>query len=260
MDTLAALLKRDRTLIGAGVVLVTALAWWYTVDAARGMGGMTMEMGRPDPNRWSSTSLLPLFAMWVVMMVAMMLPSATPMILTFAAVARNRRQRQQPYVPVMVFVAGYLAIWAGFSAAATLAQWLLHGAALLSPMMVSSSALFGGVLLLFAGIFQFTPLKRSCLTHCRAPLEFITAHWREGWGGAFGMGLEHGLFCTGCCWALMALLFVLGVMNLLWIAVLTVLVCLEKILPPRAFVRRGAGLLLALWGVWVLGRVWATLP
>jgi len=138
---------------------------------------------------------------------------------------------------------------------ATLAQWLLHREALLSAMMVSSSALLGGVLLLLAGFFQFTPLKRSCLTHCRAPLEFITVHWREGWGGAFVMGLEHGLFCAGCCWALMALLFVLGVMNLLWIAVLTVLVGLEKILPRRVFISRGTGVLLAVWGLRVLLRV-----
>jgi len=255
VDSLAAVLKRDRVIVGAGVLLVAALAWWYTVDAARQMGGVTMHMGRPDPNAWSSASLLPLFVMWVVMMVAMMLPSATSMILTFAAVARNRRQHQRPYVPVAVFASGYLAVWGGFSAVAAVAQWLLHREALLSPTMVSSSALLGGVLLLLAGIFQFTPLKRSCLTHCRAPLEFITGHWREGWGGAFVMGLEHGLFCIGCCWALMALLFVLGVMNLLWIAVLTVLVGLEKILPRRAFISRGTGALLAFWGIWVLFRV-----
>lgn len=254
MNSLVAVVKRDRLIVGAGVLLVTLLAWWYTVDGARRMDGMTMCMGRPDPNAWSIASLLPLFVMWMVMMVAMMLPSATPMILTFAAVARNRRKRHRPYVPVAVFASGYLAMWAGFSVLATVAQWLLHRQALLSPMMVSSSALLGGVLLVLAGVFQFTPLKRSCLTRCRAPLEFITAHWREGWGGAFVTGLEHGLFCTGCCWALMALLFVLGVMNLLWIALLTVLVGLEKILPGRVFFSRGTGLLLAIWGLWVLSR------
>ncbi|MGH8164325.1 MAG: DUF2182 domain-containing protein, partial [Rhodanobacteraceae bacterium] len=201
MDALAAVLKRDRLIVGAGIALITVLAWWYTVDAASQMGGMTMQMERPDPSAWPVASLLPLFIMWLVMMVAMMLPSATPMILTFATVARNRRRQHRPYVPGAVFVAGYFAIWGGFSALAAAAQWLLHRAALLSPMMVSSNALLGGFLLLLAGIFQFTPLKRSCLTHCRAPLEFITAHWREGWGGAFAMGLEHGIFCTGCCWA-----------------------------------------------------------
>jgi predicted metal-binding membrane protein len=255
VDSLAAVLKRDRVIVGAGLLLVTAVAWWYTVESARQMGGVTMSMDRPDPNAWSIASLLPLFVMWMVMMVAMMLPSAAPMILMFAAVSRNRRLHQRPYVPVAVFGLGYLAVWSGFSVVATLAQWLLHREALLSAMMVSSSALLGGVLLLLAGFFQFTPLKRHCLTHCRAPLEFITAHWREGWGGAFLMGLEHGLFCAGCCWALTALLFVLGVMNLLWIAVLTVLVGLEKILPRRAFISRGTGVLLAVWGLWVLLRV-----
>ena len=254
MDSFAVALKRDRLIVGAGVLLVSALAWWYTVHAAQQMGGLAMQMGRPDPNDWSVASLPPLFVMWVVMMVAMMLPSAAPMILTFAAVARNRRRHQRPYVPVAVFVSGYFIAWGGFSAVATLAQWLLHREALLSPMMVTSSALLGGVLLLLAGVFQFTPLKRSCLTHCRAPLEFITTRWREGWGGALMMGLEHGLFCTGCCWALMALLFVLGMMNLLWIASLTILVGLEKILPRRSYFSRGTGVLLAIWGLWVLFR------
>lgn len=248
----AEVLKRDRLIVGAGIGLMTLLAWWYTVDAARQMGGMGMYMARPDPNAWAADSILPLFAMWVVMMVAMMLPGATPMILTFAAVARNRRENRRPYVPAIVFVSGYLVVWAGFSAMASVAQWLLHREALLSPMMISRSAFLGGVLLLLAGIFQFTPLKRSCLTHCRAPLEFITTRWRQGWSGAFTMGLEHGLYCTGCCWALMGLLFVLGVMNLLWIAALTILIGLEKVLPRRGFVSRGTGVLLALWGLWNL--------
>lgn len=255
MDSLAAVLKRDRLIVGLGLVLVTLLAWWYTIEAARTMGGVAAQMNAPDPTAWSLASLLPLFIMWVVMMVAMMLPSATPMILTFAAVARNRRQHQRPYVPVAVFVSGYLVVWGGFSAVATIGQWLLHRAALLSPMMVSRSALLGGALLLLAGVFQFTPLKRNCLTHCRAPLEFISARWREGAGGAFLMGLEHGLYCIGCCWALMALLFVLGVMNLLWIALLTILVGLEKILPHRSYISRGTGVMLALLGLWVLVRI-----
>ncbi len=144
-------------------------------------------------------------------------------------------------MPVTVFGAGYLVVWGGFSVVAAVAQWFLHRAQLLSPMMASSSVVLGGILLLIAGIFQFTPLKRSCLTRCRAPLDFITAHWREGWRGAFIMGLEHGLFCLGCCWALMALLFVLGVMNLLWIALLTILVGLEKSSRAPATCDRSAG-------------------
>lgn len=252
MESLASFLKRDRLLVGAGIILVLVLAWGYTAAAAHQMEGAMRSMTRPDPRAWTSAALLPLFVMWAVMMVAMMLPTAAPMILTFAAVARNRRQRQQPFVPVAVFVAGYLIVWGGFSVVAAVAQWFLHRAQLLSPMMTSSSVVLGGILLLIAGIFQFTPLKRSCLTRCRAPLDFITAHWREGWRGAFMMGLEHGLFCLGCCWALMTLLFVLGVMNLLWIALLTILVGLEKILPRASYLRQVSGLILAGWGIWML--------
>lgn len=252
MDSLAAILKRDRLLVGAGLILVTLLAWWYTVSAAQEMGGAMSAMHHPDQTAWTSASILPLFVMWMVMMVAMMLPTAAPMVLIFAAVSRNRRQRQQPGVPVAVFAAGYLAVWGGFSIVAAVLQWLLHRAELLSPMMASSSVVLGGVLLVFAGIFQFTSLKQSCLTRCRAPLDFITRHWREGGMGAFVMGLEHGFYCLGCCWALMMLLFVLGVMNLVWIALLTILVGLEKVLPGQRYLSRATGLLLAGWGIWLL--------
>jgi predicted metal-binding membrane protein len=255
VDALAVVLKRERVVVGAGLALVTALAWWSVIGGARQMDGLVMQMAELDPTAWSARALLPLFLMWVIMMVAMMLPSAAPMILTFAAVARYRRQHQRAYVPVTVFAAGYVAVWGGFSVLAALVQWRLHRAALLSPMMASSSAWLGGVLLFSAGVFQFTPLKQRCLTHCRAPLEFITTRWREGRAGAFAMGIEHGLFCAGCCWALMALLFVLGVMNLLWIAALTILVGVEKMLPGQIWVSRLSGLLLTGWAAWVLARV-----
>ncbi len=258
MDTFPALLKRDRLIIGIALAMVTAIAWTYTVHEARRMNVtevcacLGMKMGGPEMDSWSIASLLPLFLMWAIMMVAMMLPSAAPMLLTFAAVARNRRRAERPYVPVSVFAAGYLAIWCIFSLLAALGQWFLHRAALLSPMMESSSVYLAGGLLLAAGIFQFTPLKRSCLTHCRAPLEFIMTRWREGWRGAFGMGVEHGAFCAGCCWALMALLFVLGVMNILWIAALTIIVALEKILPCAKWFSTVCGIALLGWGAWVM--------
>ena len=258
MEALPTLIKRDRLVIGLGIVATGAIAWWYTIYEARRMDvtGVCacagMKMGGPELESWSAASLVPLFLMWAIMMVAMMLPSAAPMILTFAAVARNRRRASRPYVPVAVFAAGYVAIWCGFSITAALGQWLLHRQALLSTTMVSSSALLGGLLLLAAGVFQFTPLKRSCLTHCRAPLEFIMTRWREGRRGAFAMGVEHGAFCTGCCWALMALLFVLGVMNILWIAALTILVALEKMLPRAKWLSTATGVLLVCWGAWVL--------
>ena len=257
---LTAVIKRDRLIVGIGVASIAAIAWWYTIYEARRMNVsgvcqcLGMKMGGPDLASWSATSLLPLFLMWAVMMVAMMLPSAAPMILTFAAVARNRRRADRPYVPVAVFAAGYVAIWCVFSMLAAVAQWLLHREALLSPEMASASAIFGGLLLLTAGVFQFTPLKKTCLTHCRAPLEFIMTRWREGWRGAFGMGVEHGAFCAGCCWALMTLLFVLGVMNILWIAALTIAVALEKMLPRARWLSTASGVVLAGWGVWVLAR------
>ena len=260
MDALSAVVKRDRLIIGAGLAFTGAVAWWYTIYEARRMNltgvceCLGMKMGGPELGAWSAGALLPLFLMWAVMMLAMMLPSAAPMILTFASVARNRRRADRPYVPVAVFAAGYVVIWCAFSAIIAVAQWLLHRGAVLSAEMASASAVFAGVLLLMAGVFQFTPLKKTCLTHCRAPLEFIMTRWREGWRGSFRMGIDHGAFCAGCCWALMALLFVLGVMNILWIAVLTIVVALEKMLPRAKWLSTATGVLLAGWGGWVLVR------
>ena len=259
MSESAALFRRDRVILGAGLLAVALLAWaWLIAEAHRmNVSGvcecMRMKMTGLDNSAWPAATLLPLFLMWSVMMVAMMLPTALPMVLTFAAVTRNRQRVGRPYVPTAIFVSGYLAIWTGFSAVAAVGQWLLHRHALLSPSMATTSAILGGMLLIGAGVFQFTPLKRNCLTRCRGTLEFILTRWREGRSGAFLMGLEHGTFCTGCCWALMALLFVAGVMNLLWVAVLTLLVCLEKILPARARVSFATGIALTGWGVFVLG-------
>ena len=263
MDALPALLKRDRLIIAVAIAFTTAVAWSYTVHEARRMNVtgvcecVGMKMGGPDLASWSAGSLLPLFLMWAVMMVAMMLPSAAPMLLTFAAVARNRRRADRPYVPVTVFAAGYLAVWSVFSLLAAVGQWLLHRAALLSPMMASSSVWLAAILLFAAGVFQFTPLKNRCLTRCRAPLDFIMTRWREGPSGAFSMGMEHGTFCAGCCWALMALLFVLGVMNVLWIAMLTVIVALEKLLPHAKWFSAASGIALIVWAIWVVtGASW----
>jgi len=256
MSATATLLRRERFIIAAALAGIAAVAWAYMIHEARAMNlsgvcqCLGMPMGGVAGSDWSAGSLLPLFLMWAGMMVAMMLPSAAPMILTFAAVSRNRRRQQRPYVPVGVFIAGYVMIWSVFSALAAVAQWILHREALLSPAMASTSAWLGGLLLLAAGVFQFTPLKHTCLTHCRAPLEFIMTRWREGTRGAFHMGVEHGVFCTGCCWALMCLLFVAGVMNILWIAVLTILVALEKMLPR--WLSPATGVLLVGWGAWVL--------
>jgi predicted metal-binding membrane protein len=193
---------------------------------------------------WSATDLGAMLLMWVVMMVAMMTPSIAPMVLMFASVSDKRRKEMRPYVPAGIFLSGYLFAWAAFSLMATAVQWSLHSLALLSPMMVSTSPYLGASILLTAAVFQWTPLKKACLAHCRSPLGFLVTHWRAGALGAFRMGLHHGLYCTGCCWALMALLFVAGVMNLPWVAILSIFVLAEKILPGGQLVTRSASAVL----------------
>jgi predicted metal-binding membrane protein len=238
---------------------VAALAWAYTVYLAHDMGNMHMGMGMamPKMQSWSLMDFVSMFLMWAVMMVAMMVPTAAPMILIFANVNRKRQEQERPYVPTAVFLSGYLLVWTGFSVLATLAQWGLHEAALLSPMMVSTSSILGGILLLAAGIFQWTPLKYACLKHCRSPLSFLMTDWREGYRGALIMGLRHGGYCTGCCWFLMALLFVAGVMNLLWVATITAFVLVEKAVPRGDLVGRIAGVALCIAGLIMLVQVWS---
>jgi predicted metal-binding membrane protein len=190
--------------------------------------------------------------MWAVMMVAMMLPSAAPMILLVASLQRRRRERASPAAPTAVFAAGYLLVWALFSAVAASTQWLLHQAALLSPAMASTSPILGGLLLITAGLYQWLPLKSACLSHCRSPIGFLGSEWREGSAGALVMGARHGLFCLGCCWALMTLLFVGGVMHLPWVAAIAGLVLVEKVVRGGPWIGRLAGLGLIGWGLSVL--------
>jgi predicted metal-binding membrane protein len=246
------MLKRDRVVVLGGLVGISVLAWAYMAYLAWDMKQMNMEITMPQMQAWGFLNLLLLFVMWAVMMVAMMVPSAAPMVLMFSTVNRRRHEQRRPFVPTGAFLLGYLVVWAGFSALATFAQWGLHTAALLSPMMVSTSSILGGVLLLVAGIFQWTPLKHVCLTHCRSPVGFFMTEWREGTGGALIMGLRHGSYCAGCCWTLMALLFVAGVMNLLWVAIIAVFVLIEKVAPAGRWVSRAAGLLLIGWGAWMV--------
>jgi predicted metal-binding membrane protein len=254
------LLKRDRMIALAALTGITLVAWGYMIHEARAMNltGICccagMKMSGPDTGSWSTATLPPLFLMWTVMMVAMMVPSAAPMILTFALVQRKRRELERPFVPTGLFLLGYLIVWIGFSALAAVAQWILHATALLSPMMVSTSPILGGAILITAGAFQWTALKNACLTHCRSPLNFLMTGWREGKRGALAMGLKHGAYCTGCCWFLMALLFVAGVMNLWWIAIIAGFVLLEKVAPRGSWVGKIAGLALATWGLWMIGK------
>lgn len=244
MSVIKALARRDGLIVAMGLAAVTVLAWAYLFVLANGMAvssGSVQTIMMPELKPWDPADFLFMFVMWAVMMSAMMIPSAAPMILFYAAFARKVRPENRSVVRSGAFASGYLVIWAGFSAAATVLQWCLEQAALLSPTMVGASPYFGGVLLIAAGLYQLTPLKRVCLQHCRSPVRFLTRHWRKGASGAFQMGLDHGLYCVGCCWILMALLFVGGVMNLLWIAILAVFVLLEKIIPRGDFVGRAAG-------------------
>src|SRR5712691_9143787 len=188
------LLKRDRVVVLAALAALCGLAWAYMIGEARARidtgvcACAGMKMSGPDLQAWSPAQLVPLFLMWVEMMIAMMIPSAAPMVLTFAAVNRKRREQDRPFVPTGMFLLGYLLIWTVFSALAALAQWLLHATALLSPKMVSTSPVLGGLLLIAAGVFQWTPLKSACLSHCRSPLSFLMTDWREGKQGALLMG------------------------------------------------------------------------
>ena len=246
-------LSRDRTAAAIGLLAATGLAWAALLRMRWEMGSMDGPgMKMPGFRPWSPVEPLLLFFMWATMMAAMMLPSAAPTILLVASVLRRRREHANPAAPTAVFVAGYLVAWTGFSLVAALSQWGLHQAALLSPAMASTSPVLGGILLLIAGIYQWLPVKAACLHHCRSPLAFLQSEWREGSGGALAMGFRHGLYCLGCCWALMTLLFVAGVMNLLWVAVIAALVLVEKVIPAGPWLGRAAGLTLAGWGLWML--------
>jgi predicted metal-binding membrane protein len=243
----------DKAFVIAGLAGVVACAWAYLVPASLDMyGRMDGPAAWMMQATWSADYVLLIFLMWAAMMVAMMLPSALPTLLIFHTAIRNDPQVRSPARRMFEFAAGYMLAWCGFSAGATLLQWGLAEATLLSPMMVSASPWLGGALLMLAGVYQWTSLKHACLRHCRSPLAFFVEHWKPGMPGALALGLRHGLYCVGCCWALMLLLFVGGVMSLLWIGVITAFVLLEKLMPHGAQGGRLSGLALVLAGAWVL--------
>jgi predicted metal-binding membrane protein len=213
---------------------------------------MPAAMSMPMPMTWSAGDFGFMFAMWAVMMVAMMLPSATPMILIFSKVAKKREADRRSFTPTWTFLAGYLLVWTGFSVIATALNWFLHDSGTLTSMMGRTTPVIGGILLIAAGIFQWTTIKDACLAHCRSPLGFLMSNWREGASGALAMGLKHGVYCLGCCWMLMVLLFVMGVMNLLWIVALTLVVLAEKVLPKGRMLSRALGVALVIWGAWLI--------
>ena len=261
-----AVLRRDRAIVLAALAVITTLAWtdiiWLADDTA--MDGMDMTGFRmipagqglmmPANTPWQPLEFAYVFAMWVVMMIGMMMPSVAPLILLYARVGRQAVLSGHPFAVSGWFASGYLIAWLGFSLAATSAQWALERAALLTPMMESASAVLGGIILIAAGIYQWTPIKEACLSYCQAPLTFIMRHggFRSDASGALALGLRHGLYCIGCCWALMLLLFVGGVMNVLWIAALAALVLLEKALPFGKFVSRIFGCVFIAGGAWFL--------
>jgi predicted metal-binding membrane protein len=245
---LARLLRHDHAIVIVGASTIALLGWAYLVYQGWAMQHMDLVvMAMPSIGVWGLMDLLLVFAIWAVMMV----PSATPMLLAFATISRSRSAQGRAFVPLWVFLAGYLVLWTAFSLAATLAQWGLHSLALISPMMVGTSPLLGSLLLIAAGVYQWTPLKEACLRHCRSPVQFLLTCWQDGSAGAFLMGLRHGAYCLGCCWLLMAVLFAVGVMNLAWIAALSVFVLLEKIIPRGFWVAKVAGLFLMGWGGWM---------
>jgi predicted metal-binding membrane protein len=257
MSTLERLVHRDRAVTVGALLLVVAGAWLWLVRMRSEMAGVAMPgMAMPGMTMtpMSAADAVMLFLMWTVMMVAMMLPSAAPLILLVASVNRRRRAQASPAAPTAAFVAGYLIAWTGFSAAAAATQWVLHDRALLTPAMASRSPLLGGLLLVGAGLYQWLPVKTSCLGHCRSPLHFLGSHWRDGTGGSIVMGLRHGLYCLGCCWALMLLLFVAGVMNLAWVVAIAALVLVEKVTRPGPRIGQAVGLVLVGYGAWLLTR------
>jgi predicted metal-binding membrane protein len=211
-----------------------------------------MRVVMPEMKMWTASGLIDLWAMWSVMMVAMMLPSMSPPVLIFAAIEHQRGAPPRAVSRTGLFMAGYVLAWAGFSVFATLAQWLLHSAALLSPMMISTNVRLSGAILILAGAFQWAPFKNRCLRHCRSPLGFLLTEWRKGPLGSLVMGLRYGAYCVGCCWLLMTLLFALGIMNLLWIAALAAFVLAERGLPFGRQIGLAGGTVLFVFGAWML--------
>lgn len=271
---LESVLRRDRLVVVTALATVIVLSWVYLLAGA-GMGMGTVEMTRlthsvglggsapasmpmsgmndaTGASVWTGQYAAIVFFMWWIMMLGMMLPSATPILLLFARMMRKEREKGAPYVSTGVFALGYVVMWAAFSVVATAAQWGLQLTGLVSKMMVGTSTVFGAALLIAAGFWQLTPLKQACLKHCRSPVGFLSSHWRSGRAGALTMGLAHGVYCLGCCWFLMALLFYGGVMSLYWIIGLALYVLLEKLLPAKARISALTGVALIAWGTLLL--------
>ena len=260
--TFQAAVRHDRLVVATALTAVIALSWAYLLAGA-GMSMSAFEMTRMSqcemsgdmagmamltPAVWTRGYAVLMFVMWWIMMVAMMLPSAAPMVLLFAALNRKQRDAGRPYVATSIFAFCYLAAWAGFSLVAVILQWGFELTGMLSTALVGINVIFGGVLLLAAGAYQLSPIKHACLRSCRSPLAFLGTHWRRGASGALRMGLEQGAYCVGCCWFLMGLLFFGGVMNLYWIVGLALFVLFEKMIPAGHWLGYTTGVTLSVWG------------
>ncbi len=264
-SSLERVLARDRLVIAASLAALAVLAWLYLVLVARQMGDMGTAATSPMPGMpempgmpgmqtapgAGAPKFLPTALMWLVMMIGMMVPSAAPMVLLFGNVQRRQLANESPALRVALFTAGYLAVWGAFSAVAAITQVALAKRSMLASMELTVANGLGALLVALAGLYQLTPLKNVCLRHCRSPAEFLSRHWRKGSAGALRMGVEHGLYCVGCCWVLMGLLFVVGVMNLVWVAALAGLVLLEKLVPRGETVARISGIALLLFAVYL---------
>jgi predicted metal-binding membrane protein len=254
MALLAGLHRHDRTIDVALLLGVVLAAWLYLLVGVEmpmpEMAGMAMPMEAPG---WSIGHFLLMLAMWSAMMAAMMLPSAVPMLLFYDSIAQKR---SGPAVGLTaLFALGYLIVWFCFSVGAVVLQYVLDRASLLSPLMQATRTVLAGAILITAGLYQWTPLKQACLRRCRSPLDFVLTQWRSGNGGALSMGLRHGAFCLGCCWMLMLLLFVGGVMNFTWIAGIALFVLAEKLSPAGHWIGKAVGLALIGWGGLVLASL-----
>ncbi|SLN71488.1 hypothetical protein PEL8287_03954 [Roseovarius litorisediminis] len=256
-------MARDTLVVTVAVLTIVLLAGLYTVngvgmnmsalDMTRMAGPIGDPMAMGEAQTWAFGYALLVFLMWWVMMIAMMTPSAAPTLLLYTALKRHSSERASATKLGLIFLAGYLLIWGGFSLLATGAHWGTEKLGLVDgPMMVLASRPTAGVVLISAGLFQFSALKTACLKQCSSPAAFLTRHRRKGSGGALLMGMHHGAFCFGCCWALMALLFVGGIMNLYWIVGLALYVLAEKIIPKPRFFSRLTGALLIGWGIWCI--------
>jgi predicted metal-binding membrane protein len=250
-----ALSRADRIAIWGGLAALSALAWLYlwrmpaggnSMASMAGMAGMAAMPGMSMASPWSPAQLWMTFSMWAVMMVAMMMPSAAPMVTLYARIVEGRGS--SPRLRVWLFAGGYIAVWTAFSVGAAMMQAALDNAAMLTGAM-RVAPLMGGIILALAGIYQISPLKRRCLRHCQSPMGFLMIHWRDSMSGALAMGAWHGVFCVGCCWMLMGLLFVAGVMNLAWVALLTTFVLIERVTPWGQIIAAVSGFALIAGGL-----------